>query len=150
MSKKEWLGKIPAVDKGLGKAGAFQADDRITSTEAGRHVIPEHDQAIDKAMKQLYGGLVGARCDPVEEWPGDADKPYGIPKTVQPLGVDYRRLDGDGYRDDAPPIVSDKAGTKGRWVAASTLSGAGDRIANDDDFAEQNEHDDDDSIHTHH
>jgi hypothetical protein len=150
VSKKEWLGKVPAVDKGLGKAGPFQADDRYTSTESGRHVNPEHDAAIEKAMKPLYGGLVGSRCDPVEEWPGDADKPYGIPESVKPLGVDYPTLDGDGYRDDAPRIVSDKPGKTDRQVAASDLSGGTDRIANDDDFDERNEADSDDSFTTHH
>jgi hypothetical protein len=147
---KEWLGKIPKVDKGLGSAGPFQADDNYTSTEAGRHINPEHDRAIEAAMKPLYGGLAGARCDPVEEWPGDASEPYGIPKAVQPLGVDYPTLDGDGRRDDAPRIVSDKAGKPRRQAAISDLSGATDRIANDDDFAERNQSDRDDSFTTHH
>jgi hypothetical protein len=150
MRHKSYLGEIPKVDKGLGKAGAFQADDRITSTEAGRHVIPEHDRAIAAAMKPLYGGLVGSRCDPVEEWPGDASEAYGIPKSVQPLGTDYRTLDGDGRRDDDPPLIADKPGTPGRQAAISDLSGGTDRIANGDDFAERNQPDRDNRFTTHH
>jgi hypothetical protein len=154
---KPYLGKIQgdhdytdplALDQAL--AMPFQADDHYTSTEAGRHINPEHDAAIAKAMKPLYGGLVGSRCDPVEEWPGDFDEPYGIPQSVQPLGVDYPTLDGDGRRDDAPIIRADKSGKLDRQAAISDLSGATDRIANDDDFAERDQPDRDDSFTTHH
>lgn len=128
------LGEIPKVDKGLGKAGAFQADHRITSTEAGRHVIPEHDQAIEAAMKPLYGGLAGSRCDPVEEWPGDHDEAYGMPKAVRG-GVDASKTYGEADRDDQARIVADKAGKPNRRVANSDLSGV---------------EPDDDSFNTHH
>jgi hypothetical protein len=156
MPKKQWLGdghSDPRPDPlALKKALAlpFQADDRITSTECGRHVIPEHDRAIAKAMTQLYGGLVGSRCDPVEEWPGDADEAYGIPKKVLPLGTDYRTLDGDGRRDDAPIIRADQSGKLDRQLAASDLSGATDRISEDKDFANRDQPDRDDSFTTHH
>jgi hypothetical protein len=66
------------------------------------------------------------------------------------LGVDYPTLDGDGRRDDQPPIVVDRGGKKGRQAAISDLSGATDRIANDDDFAEQNQADRDEGLTTHH
>lgn len=149
MSKKEWLGKVPAVDQGLGKAGPFQADDRYTSTESGRHVNPEHDAAIEKAMKPLYGGLVGSRCDPVEEWPGDHDETYGMPKQVRE-GIQAARTYGEADRDDEKPVITDKPGKLGRRIGVSDLSGAADRIAGDDDFAERNEHDDDQGFITHH
>jgi len=119
---KAYLGEIPAVDKGLGKAGPFQADDRITSTESGRHVIPEHDKAIEQAMTQLYGGLAGLRCDPVQEWPGDHDEPYGVPKKVRE-GIDAKTTYGEADRDDQPRIVADKPGKPDRRVANSDLSG---------------------------
>jgi hypothetical protein len=150
MPKREpWLGEIPKVDKGLGKAGPFQADDRITSTESGRHIIPEHDKAIDKAMEQLYGGMVGSRCDPVEEWPGDHDETYGMPKSVRE-GIDPSRTYGEADRDDEKTFITDKPGDLKRRIGVSDLSGATDRIAEDDDFAERNEHDDDQGFITHH
>ena len=146
---KAYLGEIPKVDKGLGKAGPFQADDNYTSTEAGRHVNPAHDKAIEAAMKPLYGGLVGSRCDPVEEWPGDHDETYGMPKQVRE-GVQADRTYGEADRDDEKTFITDKPGDLGRRVGVSDLSGATDRLSGGDDFAEQNEHDDDQGFITHH
>ena len=146
---KAYLGEIPKVDKGLGKAGPFQADKRITSDEAGRHVIPEHDQAIDAAMKSLYGGLAGLRCDPVEEWPGDHDEPYGVPKSVRE-GIQASRTYGEADRDDEKTFVTDKPGDLKRRIGVSDLSGATDRIAGDKDFENRNTHDDDQGLITHH
>lgn len=113
-------------------------------------VKPEHRKAVERAQEPLYGGLAGIRCDPVEEFPGDADEPYGIPKAVQPLGVPYRDLDGDGHRDDEPPKIADKPASTTRHIAASDISGAGDRIAEDKDFAQRNQPDRDPRRTRHH
>lgn len=124
LGEKQTLGTVPdplAIKQSL--AGPFQADDRITSTTAGRHVIPEHDRAIAAAMKPLYGGLAGKRCDPVEEWPGDHDETYGMPKKVSE-GVDAKTTYGEADRDDKPPIITDHPAGK-RRVAISDLSGDG-------------------------
>jgi hypothetical protein len=155
MPKKQWLGDGHADPRpdplalDQAKALPFQADDRYTSTEAGRHVNPEHDRAIEAAMKPLYGGMVGSRCDPVEEWPGDHDELYGMPQQVRE-GVPVDRTYGEADRDDEKPIVADKPGAPNRRIGVSDLSGASDRIADDDDFAERNEHDDDQGLITHH
>ena len=146
---KPYLGEIPKVDKGLGSAGPFQADDHYTSTEAGRHVNPEHDRAIEAALKPLYGGMVGSRCDPVEEWPGDHDETYGMPKQVRE-GIQAERTYGEADRDDEPIVRADKAGEPHRRIAVSDLSGAQDRLAGDKDFEERNTHDDDQGLIEHH
>ena len=113
-----------------GGEGAFAADFETRTPGAGELTNPAHDAAIDRAMRPLYGGLTGARCDPVEEFPGDADKPYGIPSSVKPLGAPFERLDGDGLRDDGKPVDIKKPGKlKDRDVAASDLSG--DRVSDD-------------------
>lgn len=155
MPRKQWLGdghSNPQPDPlALKKAKAlpFQADDRITSTEAGRHIIPEHDAAIEAAMKPLYGGLVGSRCDPVEEWPLDHDELYGMPRKLWE-GIQVERVYGEANRDDDPPIVTDKSGKPNRRIDASDLSGGADRIAGDKDFENRNAHDEDDGFITHH
>ncbi|HKR55553.1 MAG TPA: hypothetical protein VJS20_04585, partial [Gemmatimonadales bacterium] len=83
-------------------------------------------------------------------FPGDADEAYGVPKSVQPLGVPYRDLDGDGHRDDGPPIITDKAARANRHIAASDLSGGTDRLADDKDFAARNTPDRDPRRTSHH
>lgn len=127
---KEYLGEIPKKDQTVfpynSKAGPFQADDRIADDSAGRMANPEHDAAIAAAMKPLYGGMVGSRCDPVEEWPGDHDELYGMPKSVRE-GMDTR-VYGEADRDDAEPLIADKPGTAGRKIAVSDLSGTDDGL----------------------
>ncbi len=111
-----WLGEVQQKDRTKfpygSKAGPFQADDRITSTEAGRHIIPEHDQAIARAMKQLYGGLVGRRCDPVEEFPADGDEAYGVPKNLDPTRPDATQAGRHIGDDTTHTAYSDLTGTE--------------------------------------
>lgn len=151
---KEWLGEGKPVE-GLPKplrpsSRSMFSDPQYDSVkESGVVQNPEHEAAIKKAMGPLYGGLVGSRCDPVEEWPSDADELYGIPKRLRE-GINTEDVLSGAYRDDEKRIVTDKGGDPDRRVANSDLSGAGDRISDNDDFAERNQQDDDDSFTTHH
>jgi len=96
----------PDYDK-VGSAGELQ-------------VKGEHMAAIAKAQTQLYGGLAGSRCDPVEEWPGDHDEAYGVPKAVRE-GIDPSKTYGEADRDDEKTTLTGKPVDLKRKVSASDL-----------------------------
>jgi len=113
-----------------GGDGPFGADPRVTGG-AGEMKIAEHDAAIARAMKDLYGGETGSRCDPVEEFPGDGDELYGVPKQVRE-GLRAADVMPAAQRDDHMiDVHGEGAAAPKRHIAASDLSGDG---SNDDRF----------------